>query len=214
MGYAFTMYTEDNNGHFHHEAGSDPRHSWIPAMRPYYSHEPKIRVCPTTTRFYSDGVTGPFVGWGVYGEGTLPDVPDFAIEGDYGSFGLNAWVANDTGGIHTDRNWRTVRIRGGYRVPVFVDSQWVDGLPLVTNAPPEFDGQCHWDWTTNALRSFCVNRHNGFVNSVFMDTSVRPVGLKELWELDWHRQWARDRAMARTPAWPEWMKNFRDYATY
>jgi prepilin-type N-terminal cleavage/methylation domain-containing protein len=33
MGLTFSMYTSDNNGYFHHEAGSDPRHSWEPAMR-------------------------------------------------------------------------------------------------------------------------------------------------------------------------------------
>jgi len=212
MGYTFTLYTDDNDGKFHQEAGSDPRHSWVPAMRPYYSREPKIRACPATTKFFSDGVSGPFVGWGIYGEGTLPSVPDYAVKGDYGSFGLNAWVADDTGDVHTERNWRTVRIKGGYRVPVFVDCQWVDGLPLAANEPPEFDGQCHWDWYTNAMRSFCINRHHGFVNGVFMDTSVRPIGLKELWEVYWHKQWAQERATRGTPVWPEWMTSFKDYA--
>ena len=73
MGLTFSMYTEDNNGYFHQEEGGDPQDSWVPAMRPYYSHEPKIRACPATTKFYSDGVTGPFVGWGVYGAGRYSD---------------------------------------------------------------------------------------------------------------------------------------------
>src|SRR5512136_2548147 len=94
MGLTFSMYAEDNNGYFHEEEGNDPRNSWVPAMRPYYSREPKIRACPATKKFYSDGVgPGPFVGWGVYGEGTLPTVPAWAVRGDYGGFGLNAWVA-------------------------------------------------------------------------------------------------------------------------
>ncbi len=213
MGLAFSLYTQDNNGYFHQEAGSSPRHSWVPAMRPYYSHEPRIRACPTTTKFYSDGVTGPFVGWGRYGEGAIPTVPDFAVKGDYGSFGLNAWVANDTGGMHEGRNWRSIHIQGGYQVPVFVDCQWVDGLPEAFDEPPVFDGQCHWRWDGNAMRSFCINRHNGFVNGVFIDVSVRPIGLKELWEVHWHRQWLRDRVNARTPVWPEWMNNFKDYVS-
>ncbi|MBN1508598.1 MAG: type II secretion system protein [Sedimentisphaerales bacterium] len=211
MGLTFNMYTEDNNGYFHEEAGSESTHSWVHAMRPYYSREPKMRVCPMTTRFYSEGVTGPFVGWGVYGEGTLPGVPDYAVKGDYGSFGLNAWVANDTSDIHASRNWRTIRIKSGYQVPVFVDCQWVDGLPLPTNAPPTFDGECYWDWYTNAMCSFCINRHNGSVNAVFMDASIRPVGLKELWTLHWHRQWVQERATSARPVWPDWMRHFRDY---
>jgi prepilin-type N-terminal cleavage/methylation domain-containing protein len=212
MGLAFSMYTGDNNGYFHQEEGSESSHSWVPAMRPYYSHEPKIRACPATTKFYSDGVTGPLVGWGVYGQGAIATVPSWALPGDYGSFGLNAWVANDTGGIHTNKNWRSIHIQGGYQVPVFVDCQWVDGLPEPYDSPPGYDGQCQWQWYGNAMQSFCINRHNGSVNGVFMDLSVRPIGLKELWELHWHRQWAKDRVAALTPVWPDWMRSLKDYA--
>ena len=212
MGLTFSMYTEDNNGYFHEEEGGESTHSWVPSMRPYYSHEPKIRACPATTKFYSDGVTGPLVGWGVYGKGAIAAVPSWALPGDYGSFGLNGWVANDTGGIHEGKNWRTIHIQGGFQVPVFMDCQWVDGLPEPFDNPPDFDGQCPWQWYGNAMRSFCVNRHNGFVNGVFMDLSVRPIGLKELWELHWHKRWAKDRPAAATPVWPDWMRSFRDYA--
>jgi hypothetical protein len=51
------------------------------------------------------------------------------------------------------------------------------------------------------------------VNGVFIDGSVRPIGLKELWELHWHRQWSKDRATARTPLWPHWMRGFKDYVS-
>jgi prepilin-type N-terminal cleavage/methylation domain-containing protein len=214
MGLTFSMYAEDNNGYFHEEEGSSPHHSWVYAMRPFYSREPKIRACPAVKKFYSDGVTGPFVGWGVYGEGKIPTVPDYAIRGDYGGFGLNAWVANDRGGMHENKNWRSVHVKGGSEVPVFVDCQWVDGLPEAFDEPPEYDGQCHWQWYGNAMRSFCINRHNGVVNGVFIDTSVRTMGLKELWEVRWHRQWLDDRARAATPVWPEWMRSFKDYAKY
>lgn len=212
MGLTFSMYTEDNNGNFHQEAGSSPHCSWVYAMRPYYSYEPKIRSCPTTKRFNSDGVTGPFVGWGVYGEGTIPTVPDYAVKGDCGGFGLNAWVANDRGDIHENKNWRSVRVKGGSEIPVFVDCQWVDGLPEAFDEPPTFDGECPWQWYGNAMRSFCINRHNGYVNGVFMDVSVRRIGLKGLWDLHWHRQWAYDRVKYGTPVWPEWMKHLRDDA--
>jgi len=208
MGLTFSMYANDNNGYFHEEDGSDPRDSWVPAMRPYYSREPKIRSCPAVSKFYSDGVTGPFVGWGKYGEGNIPTVPDFAIKGDYGSFGLNGWVANDTAGTHQQKNWRTIHVQGGYQIPVFVDCQWVDGLPEAYDEPPQFDGQCHWQWSGNAMRSFCINRHNGSVNGVFLDVSVRSIGLKQLWELHWHRQWVKDLAAAATPVWPDWMRHF------
>jgi len=45
-----------------------------------------------------------------------------------------------------------------------------------------------------------------------VDFSVRPIGLKELWELRWYRGWHEDRRKARTPVWPEWMRHYKDYA--
>jgi len=64
--------------------------------------------------------------------------------------------------------------------------------------------------------SFCMNRHNGHVNSLFLDWSVRKVGLKELWTLKWYSEF--DTAGPWTKAggvqpedWPEWMRRFKDY---
>jgi prepilin-type N-terminal cleavage/methylation domain-containing protein/prepilin-type processing-associated H-X9-DG protein len=66
------------------------------------------------------------------------------------------------------------------------------------------------------MNRVCVNRHDGFVNSVFADWSVRKVGLKELWTLKWHPQfdtngpWTRAGG-ARQGDWPDWMRNFKEY---
>jgi len=64
--------------------------------------------------------------------------------------------------------------------------------------------------------SFCINRHGGYVNSLFLDWSVRKVGLKELWTLKWSGDF--DTAGRWTKAggvkpedWPRWMRKFRDY---
>jgi len=211
MGITFTMYAHDNNGYFHKEVGSDPNNSWVAAMRPFYGREPEIRVCPMTTKYFSDGLTGPFVGWGVYGEGILPNVPDWALRGDYGSFGLNGWIANDNKGFHHGKNWLTLDVKGGNFIPVFVDCQWVDALPEVWDNAPEYDGQCNWEWHNDAMFNFCINRHNGRVNGVFMDGTVRTIGLKELWTMKWHRNWSEDLFVAGMPVWPEWMKNFEEY---
>jgi len=62
----------------------------------------------------------------------------------------------------------------------------------------------------------CMNRHDGFVCGIFMDWSVRKVGVKELWSLKWHRQY--DTCGVWTKAggvqpdyWPAWMRRFKDY---
>jgi hypothetical protein len=62
----------------------------------------------------------------------------------------------------------------------------------------------------------CVNRHDGFLNSLFCDYSVRKVGVKELWTLKWHKSYdvagPYTRAGGMNPGdWPVWMRNFKDY---
>jgi len=77
-----------------------------------------------------------------------------------------------------------------------------------TSKPPAFDGDPN--------RPDCVNRHFGGVNWLFVDWSVRRVGLKELWTLKWHREFntAGPWTLAggvQPDAWPEWMRRFKDY---
>ena len=62
----------------------------------------------------------------------------------------------------------------------------------------------------------CINRHQGCINGLFLDWSVRPIGLKELWTLKWHLQWNTAGPWTRAgdvqpEDWPEWMRGFRDY---
>ncbi len=63
---------------------------------------------------------------------------------------------------------------------------------------------------------FCIDRHDGYINCLFLDWSVRKVGLKELWKLKWHKgfdtggMWTR--AGGVTPEdWPSWMRQFKEY---
>ena len=51
--------------------------------------------------------------------------------------------------------------------------------------------------------------HDGYVNGVFLDFStVRRIGLKELWQLKRHTRYDLN---APLPVWPEWMQDFEDY---
>jgi prepilin-type processing-associated H-X9-DG protein len=61
-----------------------------------------------------------------------------------------------------------------------------------------------------------MDRHSEHVNGLFLDWSVRKIGVKELWTLRWHLQF--DTANAWTKAggvlpedWPHWMRGFKDY---
>jgi hypothetical protein len=61
-----------------------------------------------------------------------------------------------------------------------------------------------------------VDRHNGGIQGIFVDYSVRWLGLKELYTLKWNRQfdvsgrYTTAGGMSRD-SWPEWMKKFKDY---
>jgi prepilin-type processing-associated H-X9-DG protein len=66
------------------------------------------------------------------------------------------------------------------------------------------------------MRRYVINRHDGTVNVCFVDFSVRKVGLKELWTLKWHRQFATNGPWTRLGGakagdWPPWMRGFKDY---
>ncbi len=66
------------------------------------------------------------------------------------------------------------------------------------------------------LNPFVMDRHGKKTNGMFLDWSVRAVGLKELWTLKWASDF--DRAGPWTKAggvqpddWPEWMRECKDY---
>ena len=68
---------------------------------------------------------------------------------------------------------------------------------------------------TNEMDLFCIDRHGG-VNVLFMDWSVRKVGLKELWTLKWHRRYITEGPWTKAGGavasdWPAWMRPFKDY---
>ena len=71
-------------------------------------------------------------------------------------------------------------------------------------------------WEGWALNPFCINRHNGHVNGLFLDWSVRKIGLKELWTLKWHSKFDTSNAWTKAGGvqpsdWPHWMRKFKDY---
>jgi hypothetical protein len=159
------------------------------------SRDPKLWLCPEATRTYWEGARNPFVAWEDYDKN----------ERYYrGSYVLNLWLARNV--YDGDEYWGTPYVRGAAEVPMMLDGQWKDMEPHVLDEPSPNE----WDmWTpgpTNEMRRACVNRHSG-VNAVFLDFSVRKVGLKELWVLKWHRNWPEDFPL---PPWPEWMQNFKD----
>lgn len=219
-GLIFTMYTDDNEAKFYGAwSTSQQGHVWIGALRPYYQDE-DINFCPSAMKPDATNETGlwggPSEAYGVFAE----DDVRYGYAGLAGSYGINDYVGNpaearNPAGVLGEPAWYWVApdVKGAHQIPLFLDAVWLGGMPRDTDAPPTFD---YGSGGSGHMQRYCVSRHIGFVNAVYVDFSVRKVGLKELWTLKWHRQfdtrgaWTRGGGAAPED-WPAWMKGFKDY---
>ncbi len=135
----------------------------------------------------------------------------------HGSYGYNGYLFSGLSRFPPrdgpDRRFRDLDIfslAGRADIPVLLDAVLMWERPNAWMPPPP------WEGIHGMMGAFCINRHRGYVNGLFLDWSVRPVGLKELWTLNWSRDF--DTAGRWTTAggvqpedWPEWMRRFKDY---
>jgi len=207
-GLVLELYCDQNNNRFFKGPVESSWDDWVEILKPHYGGKGGIVCCPFATKTKGQGGEGIFAAWN-------------DEEGDYGSYGLSAWVCDgDEGAIFgRDLYWNTPDVHAAETIPVFLDcvetTRWPDG----NSVPPEYDGQLAGAATpslTEEMKDFCINRHgNATTNCLFLDWSVRAVGLKELWKLKWHRNfdvngpWTKDHVPP--PTWPDWMKDFKDY---
>jgi prepilin-type N-terminal cleavage/methylation domain-containing protein/prepilin-type processing-associated H-X9-DG protein len=198
----------------------DCSNDWPLQIWEYYwkSEDPKtlreMLLCPAAKKTVDEGGRNPYMAW--YNQGDQDE-----WENDYGcdwpvisSYMINLWISDQTGaqkGIQ-DGFWRTPYVRNAAYGPIMLCAQWKDGDPLATDNPPEHENDL---WTPNAeeIRRCVLKRHGDYVNALFMDWSVKRVGLKEVWEIWWHKQWPQNRTDAGEPIWPPWMEGMKRYAT-
>ena len=163
-----------------------------------------MRTCPAATKPLSEGGQNPFAAWGLFADGS------------FGSYGFNEWLCNRTTGSNADNYYKQVDIKPADKIPVFLDCFWYDVWPFHTDQPPLYDGATESLAGSNEMRRVCLNRHNGAVNCAFLDWSIRKVGLKELWTLNWHNNFDIRGSWTiagnvESSDWPEWMRSFKDY---
>jgi prepilin-type N-terminal cleavage/methylation domain-containing protein len=224
-GKIWAMYCQTNKDSFSPGVFTDGagwnRGEWIICLRSGYYSKLEILRCPLATKRRPDGreygstfrtYYMPLGGSGTHGGAEEP------------SYGVNNWVYNPLPGVAeiqgrpTEYNWRRLdQVEDPHRVPVFADCMWRGGGPSEDGTggdPPDSDGA--WSGPDAEMEHFCINRHDGYVNHLFMDWSVRRVGLKQLWKLKWHRNfntaghWTRAGGCA-PGNWPAWMRKFADY---
>jgi prepilin-type N-terminal cleavage/methylation domain-containing protein/prepilin-type processing-associated H-X9-DG protein len=223
-GVMFIMYAEDNDQSF--PAGWNGGTMWMVDLLAYYQSGDDVRLCPSATKLLHNipgNIPSTSTAWGKYGDPGYFDgwVPYWGAEGRYGSYGINGWVhnvVNEGGGYAVslgDRAlyWRKMNARGTSNIPLMAGCMWDGTEPRENDSPPEFEG-VQRDGSNMSI--FCLDRHNGGPNVLFMDTSSREVGLKELWTLKWHREfsisgpWTRAGGAARND-WPRWMQPYEEY---
>jgi prepilin-type N-terminal cleavage/methylation domain-containing protein/prepilin-type processing-associated H-X9-DG protein len=220
FGLMFEMYTQAHNESM--PGGWNSGAMWMVDLMPYYQGVGDIRLCPKARKFLdqtgcSDDAHCPKTvesAWGRWGKPSFYGgvVPVWTKEGMYGSYGVNGWAHNppDVGVTGTynitdpvvrSRYWRSMlNVKHSADVPLMADAMWDGTEPEADDAPPLVECDRPSDMSV-----FCMPRHNRRINMLFMDKSVRMVGLRQLWSLKWHTQY---RPM--DPAyidWPQWMKD-------
>ncbi len=232
MGKAFAMYLDDFDNKFMTNWTNNPvneayKRYWMEALRSYYGNVHDVRLCPKATKtgtslglneFGNGG--GTFSAWGVFSGdecGEQSSSWNFATACDYGSYGINSWVSNTEfnemwGTSQSDIYWRHGNMRGGDKIPLLGEHKWVDCWPDDYDTPPQLDGQ---DWNAGSqMARICMDRHSGYVNWVFCDYAARSVGLKELWELKWHKEFDINEGPTKAEfdtAGDGWMRKYKDY---
>lgn len=225
-GTIFLMYTDNNDGKFPRRTASSGR--WMDAMEDYYISTEDIRLCPVAKKLANPLMINGADEWGktelAWGKvAPVSTAAGSTQAGFYGSYGINGYLyvlgASAVYAVPPERFWGTPNVRGASNIPMMLDCYFWCGWPHDDNTPPLFE-----DWQerndSDAMNRFCLNRHDGNINAVFMDFTCRRVGLKELWTLRWHKSFNRanewTKAGGATPAkWANhgdgWMARFTDY---
>jgi prepilin-type N-terminal cleavage/methylation domain-containing protein/prepilin-type processing-associated H-X9-DG protein len=201
-GQILAAYTDENEGYL--PCGTVVAAVWLfrgpmpyeddPAGRPLLQpvSTDGIRRCPTTVEEYvggsaTIGLSGApgyafhkvTVSTAVTRSGTwwsLRPPPAFTA-----SYGFNAWLLTNSSRSArlTAAGLRGVSVssvRGAAGVPVLLDSMVPDGHPDNASSPP--DEEASFMGRQSEMVPLCLNRHDGYVNGLFLDWSARGVGLR------------------------------------
>jgi len=205
-------------------ADSSGQGRWMYSMRHLYSNVKELKLCPLVKKSSTAAGLAGSSWWG--STFTAWEVPDYDAGGGreigtFGSYGINGYCYNTKltlmGFATVEQHWKTPDVKNAASIPLFLDAMFWTGWPREINAPraePIMEGTHVND--EDGMQRYCLDRHNGKINAVFFDFTVRQVGLKELWTLNWHKGYNRNGPWTKgggiTPNdWPYWMKEMADY---
>jgi prepilin-type N-terminal cleavage/methylation domain-containing protein len=194
-------------------------YSWWYTFLTDFGNYPDIWLCPMATAPSPAGPLGAtFRAWcGTSGAVRLPNGAWAHKPQELrGSYGVNGWVGlgrkDHPEPERPDAScWTTPYVREAANAPLVFDCRCSFYCGALDDPPPYEDA----DPNSSYSGGVCMNRHQGGINSVFMDWSVRKVGLKQLWSLRWWVDYDTSNpwtiAGGVQPAdWPAWMRRFKD----
>jgi prepilin-type N-terminal cleavage/methylation domain-containing protein len=203
---------------------------WSLSLQPYVNTNSSICLCPMATTFRSSlPANTPGGGqyttnnvqnlaWGIMGTNGYA-VDFWGANGLYGSYGINGWMYNppnvptsDIPANEVSSFWRKLTPAfagfGGLpvsaaNIPLFADCAYDGSQPQDTDqATPQANDQS----VTDDMSNYCLTRHPGRAPVVmsFLDASVRSVGLRQLWGLNWSTTFDT-MVNPRARVWPAWI---------
>jgi len=199
---------------------SDPnRGEWYAVKKRYIPAD--LYLCPLASRLSTDrpwAVDDPW-GLGSTFSASWDATPDgrilassYGINRAFGPSNIYSLPPGQEGALY----WTaTVKASTHASIPVAFDCAAKGAWVSHKAGPPPYEGYPFTSEPSN-WPYLCINRHDGAVNHLFLDWSVRKVGLKELWALKWnpdfdtHGPWTRAGGV-RPEDWPPWMRRFKDY---
>ncbi len=216
-GLIWGMYTNENEDKFC-PTGIDGigwvRGEWIIYLRKMYDTESDIMRCPMTIDKRRIGPNGTEVEYGSekhsYIMGGGGQISTQTGKTEICSYGMNVWMSSvsKTGnnqGREYDYYFQRANQKNANNIPVFADAMWRGGAPYDytrKNQIPSANGE--WRGYDGGMLHFAMDRHNGGINVLMLDWSVQPTGVRELWNLKWHKAFKPN--TVADDRWPIWIK--------
>jgi len=231
------MYAGENNGKFY-TGCTDAGYWWLYQLSEKEQDwkQNETWFCPTATKpIYVENSSTPsptlniYNAWGIFNtrNGMASATMSYGGKtyagnenGFNGSYSLNGYMlgipstGTFEGGVPAKNGFRNINdAKNTNYVPVQMDGLRFDTWPLESQAPAAQEAAA---WSSNNMGRICINRHRGFTDVAFLDWSVRKVGLKELYTLQWHKAWNMNGPWTQAggvdeSSWPEWIRSMKEY---
>jgi prepilin-type N-terminal cleavage/methylation domain-containing protein/prepilin-type processing-associated H-X9-DG protein len=167
---------------------------WIDDLAAYLGNFDELKFCPSARAIWDTSIGFPeVVKWDENSTFSNTGSYDHAwrwekVEGkiNYGSYCLNGYMYSTVD--KPQKFGKSLCIKYPAKTPFQSDGNWLDTWPLpsdsITNSINLKFGE-----HVPCMARLMLKRHGKKIGMSFMDGHVENVGLKELWQLNWNKDW-------------------------